>query len=141
MGHQLLETQSYDEAARMYLRARLAQPDWPFVDLCLGNALLWRAFQRTCVNQPARLLHAFAFMLAYRSRAVNRTEAEYNVARALHIVGLPHLAVPFYQRACAHSDCSVAPLARYNLSRLYLQCGAPAMARQVMQAYHNEQRR
>ena len=55
------------------------------------------------------MIQGFAFLFTYydlRQRAnvmSGKQEAEYNVARAYHMLGLTHLAVPFYQRCLALS--------------------------------------
>ena len=162
LGHQSLVTQNYDEAARMYSRALIVKPEWRwFLLLCVGNALLGRAFQRTCPNQPAKLfqaiIHFFAHLNVFNdsndhpcvngSPCVNVSpyvngsnpldlnnaffiQAQFNVARALHQAGFLSQAIKFYQ-ACLN-DRLLNQMARYNLSRIYLQTGAPAMARKIM---------
>ena len=59
--HQSLETQNYEEAVKMYWRALNLCPQWRFVKLCIGNALLGRAFQRTCSNQLATLAQTVGY--------------------------------------------------------------------------------
>ena len=56
------------------------------------------------------MIQGFAFLFTYydlRQRAdtfSGKQEAEYNVGRAYHMLGLTHLAIPFYQRCLALSD-------------------------------------
>jgi tetratricopeptide (TPR) repeat protein len=139
LGHQSLETQNYDDAAKMYLKAGELCPQWPFVKLCVGNALLGRAFQRTCSNQLAKLMQAVGYFLEYVHEAEETEndsvilQAWFNVARAFHQAGFLSQAVKFY-RKCIDSDFEEdghVRIARYNLSRLYLQCGSIEMARLI----------
>jgi len=55
-------------------------------------------------------MQGFAFLLEYygvRQKAGNhsqRQESEYNVGRAYHLLGLTHLALPYYERCLALSE-------------------------------------
>lgn len=138
LGHQSLETQNYDEAARMYLRAGELCPEWTFVRMCVGNALLGRAFQRTCSNQLAKLMQALGYFMKYVRETemtgsnVNITQSWFNMARALHQSGFSSQAVGFYRKCIVSDQNDVACLAKYNLSRLYLQNGSIEMARLIL---------
>lgn len=142
LGHQSLETQNYDEAARMYLRALSLIPGWSFAKLCVGNALLGRAFQRTCPNQLAKLMQAIGYFLDYvrdsekGDNQLMKIQAWFNAGRACHQAGFLSQSIHFYRKCIDSPPCSssqqYAQLAKYNLSRLYLQSGSPGMARIVL---------
>jgi general transcription factor 3C polypeptide 3 (transcription factor C subunit 4) len=82
----------------------------------------------------------------YERRRGNLQESSYNLARALHQLGLTHLAVPLYERALAAQPCAGQPAieglvsedldmrqaAAHNLALIYRQSGADDLARQVM---------
>ena len=127
LGHQSLETQNYEEAIRMYWRASNLIPQWRFLKLCIGNGLLGRAFQRTCSNQLATLAQAVGYILEYSRESSCRSQGYYNAARAMHQAGFLDAAVKFYKRAMEEGPTAL--MAKYNLSRLYLQCGSAEMAR------------
>lgn len=134
LGHQSLETQNYEEAARMYMKAAEIVPEWRFLKMCIGNALLGRAFQRTCSNQLARLMQAIGYFFSYLegSNDGDMGQSMFNVARAFHHAGFLGQAAQFYEKSI-ESGCEwIAKLAKYNLSRLYLQSGSPGMAREIL---------
>ena len=132
LGHQSLETHNYDEAARMYLKAAKLKPEWRFVYLCVGNALMGRTFQRTCGNQLARLTQSLAYFMKYWQQG--NGQCEYNLARAFHQAGLNHLAIKFYKNCIEVDEGIFKHLAKYNLSRLYLHCEAPEVARHLLRS-------
>ena len=116
LGHQSLTTHNYEEAARQYWQAAVLAPRNAFVHLCVGNALLWRAFQRTCLNQPAKLAESLTFFLRAAELSAGSVRAKYNLGRALQMAGFRGEAVRVYREI---ADEFVP--ARYNLSRLLMQ--------------------
>jgi len=82
----------------------------PVINLSLALSYLHYAIKRQSGNRHHLLIQGFAFLFTYydiRQRAditSEKQEAEYNVARAYHMLGLTHLAIPFYQRCLALSD-------------------------------------
>ena len=138
LGHQSLETQNYDEATRLYLMANELVPRWPFIKLCLGNCLMGRAFQRTCQNQLAKLMQALGYFLQYVRESEELeleidgeicAQAWFNAGRAFHQAGFLSPAVQYYRKCIDSNFHGFMDLAKYNLSRLYLQCGSTGMAR------------
>ncbi len=111
LGHQSLATHNYDEAARQYWQSAQLAPQNCSLSLYLGNALLWRSFQRTCVNQPAKLLESLAHF--QKLAAGGTVRGKYNLARAFQISGFKAEAVRLY-REIEHEFLP----AKYNLSRL-----------------------
>lgn len=136
LGHQSLETLNFEEAARMYLKAAEIVPQWRFLRMCVGNALLSRAFQRTCSNQLARLMQAIGYFLSYIEGSteddIEMGQRWFNVGRAFHQAGFLSQAVQFYEKSLGSGCNWIARLAKYNLSRLYLQSGSPGMARALL---------
>jgi tetratricopeptide (TPR) repeat protein len=116
LGHQSLATHNYDEAARHYWQASLVAPGSAFVSLCLGSALLGRSFQRTCPNQPAKLVEAMAHFKKCVQLSGGSVRSRFNLARALQVAGMRGEAVRVYREI----EEEFAP-ARYNLSRLLMQ--------------------
>ena len=68
------------------------------------------AIKRQSGNRHHLIVQGFGFLFTYYDLrqcadvVSGKQEAEYNVARAYHMLGLTHLAVPFYQRCLALSD-------------------------------------
>lgn len=74
------------------------------IKLFLALGYLHQALKRQADNRHRILTQGLAFLLEYynnRSRsknALDRQEAEYNVARAYHLLGLTHLAIPYFEQ-------------------------------------------
>ena len=75
--------------------------------------------------------------------AVRIAEAEYNLGRAFHQLGLVHLAIPCYERALSTLDGAVGISgamdvrleAAFNLAQLYRCSGGAALAREISRKY------
>ena len=74
------------------------------INLSLALGYIHYAIKRQADNRHHFIMQGFAFLFTYydirqRSNTIlERQEAEYNVARAHHMLGLTHLAIPFYLR-------------------------------------------
>jgi general transcription factor 3C polypeptide 3 (transcription factor C subunit 4) len=74
------------------------------IKLSLALGYLHYALKRQADNRHHILMQGFAMLLEYyddrnhSSSASERQEAEYNVAHAYHLLGLTHLAIPYYER-------------------------------------------
>ena len=91
------------------------------------------------------------FQRARESRAAcsptsaGEQEGDYNLARGLHQMGLPHLAVPVYEKVldgktragvpAAPAAASLAFEAAHNLALIYKNAGALSLARDVLRAH------
>ena len=85
----------------------------------------------------ARLLRA-----ASSPTSAGEQEGDYNLARGLHQMGLPHLAVPLYEKVLdrkRHADvpaaASLAFEAAHNLALIYKNAGASSLARDVLRTH------
>lgn len=74
------------------------------LNFSIGLAYLHHAFKRQADNRHHLILEGLSFLNRYyqarqeaHSPALTR-EAEYNMGRIYHIIGLAHLAVPYYER-------------------------------------------
>ena len=74
------------------------------LNLSIGLAYLHHAFKRQSDNRHHLILQGFSFLYNYyqaRQDAQSpslKQEADYNMGRAYHIIGLAHLAIPFYEQ-------------------------------------------
>ena len=74
------------------------------INLSLGLGYLHYALKRQSENRHYLIMQGLSFLLVYydhRSNsefAIDRQEAECNVGRAYHMIGLTHLAIPYYER-------------------------------------------
>ena len=92
-----------------FLRALALDPQNPMIKLSLALGYLHYALKRQADNRHHILMQGMSFLFDYydcRQSSISsseRQEAEYNVAHAYHILGLTHLAIPYYERCLAMS--------------------------------------
>ena len=116
-------------------------PRQPLTCLALGCALSQHAMSRGASgDRHGAVLAAFGFLQRYAALRGNPAEASYNCARALHHLGLVHLAAPLYERALEEAEGGgggddPSREAAYNLSRIYMASGANNLARQLLRRY------
>lgn len=131
-------------------RAFAAAPRAPLVSLALGTALAQHAGSRAAADRGAAALASAAFVSRYAQlRGAGSAEAAFNAARAMHALGLAHLAAPLYEAALergdaeaengadpdAHHRADVRREAAHNLHLLYAAAGATHLARQLLRRY------
>ncbi len=77
-------------------------PHNPMINLSLALAYIHHAIKRQAENRHHLILQGFAYLFAYHDNrqastsAPERQEAQFNVARVYHMLGLTRLAVPYY---------------------------------------------
>ncbi|CAN9305734.1 unnamed protein product [Alternaria alternata] len=109
-GHVLMCGGSYVAALNYYFRAFTISPEDPVLNLSIGVAYVQHAMKRLSENRQYQIQQGLSFVYRYydlRSKsphAIHRQEAEYNVGRMWHGLGLVALALPAYERCCALSD-------------------------------------
>lgn len=95
--------------ADYFLRALALDPTNVMIKFSLALGYLHYALKRQADNRHHILMQGLAFLLEYydcrqrSSRSSEKQEAEYNVAHAYHLLGLTHLAIPYYERCLAMS--------------------------------------
>lgn len=151
-GHMLLNGKSYISALNYYTRAYHIAPTNAMLPFSIGLAYLHRCMQRQCENRHLQVLQAFTFLYEYydmRKRDAEpierHQEAEYNMGRALHQLGLSHLAVEYYLRVIQMSEEAneqgeaikgdMKWEAAYNLQMVYITSGNPRLAREVTERW------
>lgn len=108
-GHVLYAGKSYAYAINYFLRALALDSNNPMIKLSLALGYLHYALKRQADNRHHILMQGLAFLLEYydyrqlSNRCSEKQEAEYNVAHAYHLLGLTHLAIPYYERCLAMS--------------------------------------
>ncbi|KAL8650939.1 MAG: hypothetical protein Q9210_003528 [Variospora velana] len=109
-GHVLYLGKSFAVALNYYFRAFAFDPTNPIINLSLALAYIQHAMKRQSTNRHQLIAQGLTFLFDYydlrrRSRNVSeREEAEFNVARTYHMLGLTHLAVPFYERCLTNNN-------------------------------------
>lgn len=114
------------------------------IHLCIGLTYCHHALKRQCENRQHHILQGMTFLNMYhevriKSEAIEeRQEAHYNLARMYHVLGLNHLAIPYYQKVLdevkggqrsEREDITVD--AAYNLQTMYAITGNMELAREV----------
>jgi general transcription factor 3C polypeptide 3 (transcription factor C subunit 4) len=113
-------------------------PRDPLVHFCIGLCHLHLSMQRKVENRHFALGKALTFLFQYTELAENKAEADYNMARAMHQLGLVHLAVPLYEKVLQVEEAresGLAQTAAYNLSLIYVSVGSSAVARDLLKTY------
>lgn len=131
-----------------FLRAFALDPSNPMINLSLALGYIHYAIKRQADNRHHFIMQGFAFLFTYydirqgSNTILERQEAEYNVARAYHMLGLTHLAIPYYLR-CLIMDEDVKKInlgtaaenfareAAFALQGLWAACGDIDKAREV----------
>ena len=99
-----------DPALPYLLRALADQPENLVVNLSIATTYITNAMHKSTDNRQYGIAQGLAFLYRYyelrvaSGKARHRQEAEYNVARMWHLLGLTHLAVPVYEKVLKLSD-------------------------------------
>jgi general transcription factor 3C polypeptide 3 (transcription factor C subunit 4) len=106
-GHILCSGGTYPSALNYYFRAYAITPEDPVLNLCIASCYIQHCMKRLSENRQYQLQQGISFALRYyalRTKAniaVHCQEAEFNLGRLWHTVGLTHLAIPAYERCIA----------------------------------------
>ena len=93
-----------------FLRALAVDPENSMIKLSLALGYIHHALKRQADNRHQLLMQGFAFLFEYYDRrrqecgVSEQQEAAYNVARAFHLLGLTHVATPYYEHCLALSN-------------------------------------
>lgn len=144
-GHNAFLSSNYGHALAEYTQLlKQVGEEEPMLLLCAGISLVHLATQRVSENQHWLATQAMAFLGRYLdARGSGCQEALFNVGRALHELGLLHMALHMYQRALAVPPAvqempEVFDLRReiaFNVSQLYLLGGNTELARWYIDRY------
>ena len=150
---------AWSRAANAFARCFLIAPDEPIVCLCAAVAAAHLATESDDVydenenenenERRAAAVKAAAFFQRARflraacsSTSAGEQEGDYNLARGLHQMGLPHLAVPLYEKVLDRQKYADVPVsaslafeAAHNLALIYKNAGAAALARDVLRTH------
>ena len=122
------------------------------IHLSIALSYLHHAFKRQSDSRNHLTTQGFSFLCSYydiRQKSLapyERQEADYNMGRALHMLGLTHLAVPFYERCLdhvkkTHENCSGSTSeeftqeAAFALRGIWAMDGETIRARQLSEAW------
>ncbi|KAL8802465.1 MAG: hypothetical protein Q9223_006641 [Gallowayella weberi] len=106
-GYILYLGRSYSAALNYFFRAYALAPRNPIINLSLALAYVQHAVKRQSDNRHYLITQALTFLFRYHELRVKsqvtseQQEAKYNVGRTYHMLGLTHLAIPYYERCIA----------------------------------------
>jgi general transcription factor 3C polypeptide 3 (transcription factor C subunit 4) len=109
-AHVLMCGGSYMAALNYYFRAFAITPDDPILNLSIGVAYVQHAMKRLSENRQYQIQQGLAFVNRYYELrvkddiAIQVQEAEFNVARIWHGLGLVSMAIPAYEKCIALSE-------------------------------------
>ena len=101
---------SYAFALNYFFRCLALDPANVLVRLSAGLACVHHALRRQADNRHRWIVQGLSFLLAYLERReqspelAERQEAQFNLGRTFHMLGLAHLAVPYYERCLELSE-------------------------------------
>uniref|UniRef100_A0A8C8DLT2 General transcription factor IIIC, polypeptide 3 n=1 Tax=Oryzias sinensis TaxID=183150 RepID=A0A8C8DLT2_9TELE len=141
-GHNALVSGSFKHALGQYVQAFQTHPDNPLYSLCVGLTFFHMASQKFVAKRHALVLQGFSFLWRYVELRGESQESMYNLGRALHQMGLTHLAIHYYQKALELPAKTLSGIAddqvdlrreiAFNLSLIYQASGNMAVARQLI---------
>ncbi|KAJ4983340.1 RNA polymerase III transcription factor tfIIIc [Stagonosporopsis vannaccii] len=109
-GHVLIAGGSYMAALNYYFRAFALTPQDPVLNLSIGTAYIQHAMKRLSENRQFQIQQGLSFVYRYydlrtkTGSALLCQEAEFNVGRVWHGLGLVTHALPAYERCIALSE-------------------------------------
>lgn len=109
-GHILIAGGSYMAALNYYFRAFTLTPHDPILNLSIGTAYIQHAMKRLSENRQFQIQQGLSFVYRYyelrtkTGKANLCQEAEFNVGRVWHGLGLVTQALPSYERCIALSE-------------------------------------
>ncbi|KAF2459561.1 hypothetical protein BDY21DRAFT_192664 [Lineolata rhizophorae] len=103
-GHILAHSGAYPSALNYYFRAFALTPDDPVLNLSIATAFVQHGLRRQSENRQFQIQQGLAFLRRYyeiRTKdnvPIHVQEAEFNVGRMWHLLGLVHQAIPAYKK-------------------------------------------
>ncbi|KAI9806066.1 MAG: transcription factor TFIIIC subunit tfc4 [Piccolia ochrophora] len=151
-GHMLYFGASYPPALNYFFRAFALDPGNPMINFSIALSYIQYGLKRQSENRQFLIMQGFGYLFAYyearkKSASVQQVqEAEFNVARTFHQLGLTHLALPYYEKVLALSEAlqtsnpdpkteDFGKEAAFNCQAIYAMSGNMDMARKVTEKY------
>ncbi|XP_061760706.1 general transcription factor 3C polypeptide 3 isoform X2 [Nerophis ophidion] len=144
-GHNAMVSGSFKHALGQYVQAFQTQPDNPLFNLFVGLTVFHMASQKYVAKRHTLMVQGFAFLWRYVDLRGECQESMYNLGRALHQMGLTHLAIHYYQKALqlpaqklegiAEDQVDLRRETAFNLSLIYQASGNIGMAHQLITTY------
>ena len=117
-------------------------PDDPMLNLLSGLSHMHRSMQRLTPNRHFEFLHSLRYLFRYHDirsskyTELERQEADYNIGRAFHFMGLVTIALTYYKKVLDdYEDETLKKHAAYNSVVIYQQSGNIRLAHDIMVQY------
>ncbi|PWA32270.1 hypothetical protein CCH79_00013138 [Gambusia affinis] len=144
-GHNAMVSGSFKHALGQYIQALKTHPENPLHSLYVGLTFFHMASQKYVAKRHALVLQGFSFLWRYVELRGECQESLYNLGRALHQMGLTHLAIHYYQKALSLPAWKLDGISgdqvdlrreiAFNLSLIYQSSGNMEMARQLIRTH------
>lgn len=144
-GHNAMVSGSFKHALGQYVQALRTHPENPLHSLCVGLTFFHMASQKYVAKRHTLVLQGFSFLWRYVELRGECQESMYNLGRALHQMGLTHLAIHYYQKALSlpaqklegipDDQVDLRREVAFNLSLIYQASGNMEMARQLINTH------
>ncbi|XP_060922922.1 general transcription factor 3C polypeptide 3 [Limanda limanda] len=144
-GHNAMVSGSFKHALGQYVQAFQTHPNNPLHSLFVGLTFFHMASQKYVAKRHILVMQGFSFLWRYVELRGECQESMYNVGRALHQLGLTHLAIHYYQKALSLPPQKLEGVAdeqvdlrreiAFNLSIIYQASGNVEMARQLINTH------
>jgi general transcription factor 3C polypeptide 3 (transcription factor C subunit 4) len=135
--------------ADYFYRAYALDPVNPIIELSLGLCYIQYSLKRQSDNRQYLILQGFTFIFRYYDKQKmsphleERQEAHYNVARTYHMLGITHLALPYYEKVLQEVDGQgpfrgredIVVDAAYNLQTMYAHVGNLQLSRAITERW------
>jgi general transcription factor 3C polypeptide 3 (transcription factor C subunit 4) len=118
------------------------------INLSIGLAYIHYGLKRQSENRQFHIMQGLTCLFRYYNsrkdspRVEERQEAHYNIARTYHMLGLTHLALPYYMKALQEVNRESLTTredlvrdAAYNLHTLCAMGGNFGIARSITQSW------
>ncbi|KAF1371901.1 hypothetical protein PFLUV_G00274250 [Perca fluviatilis] len=144
-GHNAMVSGSFKHALGQYVQAFQTHPNNPLHSLCVGLTFFHMASQKYVAKRHTLVLQGFSFLWRYVELRGECQESMYNLGRALHQMGLTHLAIHYYQKALTlpaqklegipDDQVDLRREIAFNISLIYQASGNMEMARQLISSH------
>ncbi|XP_072285901.1 general transcription factor 3C polypeptide 3 [Pyxicephalus adspersus] len=144
-GHNAFVSGSFKHALAQYVQAFRMKSDDPMHSLCIGLTFIHMASQKFVLKRHALVVQGFSFLNRYLDLRGPCQETYYNIARALHQMGLTYLAIHYYKQALELPPLQLEGIEEdqvdlkrdiaFNLSLIYQSSGNIEMARRLLYTY------
>ncbi|CAL8289409.1 unnamed protein product [Lota lota] len=141
-GHNAMVSGSFKHALGQYMQAFRTHGSNPMYSLCVGLTFFHLAAQKFVSKRHPLVLQGFSFLWRYVELRGECQESLYNLGRALHQMGLVHLAIHYYHQALALPPTALEGIEEdqvdlrreiaFNLSLIYQASGNTHLARQTL---------